>query len=60
MGVDEIIVTWARTRGSTMKFFPVAAATEIRRNAPGLLCGCDGHHREQHRRAADKVTKTLH
>src|SRR6266702_6461869 len=27
MGVDEIIVTWARTRGSTMKFFPVAAAT---------------------------------
>src|ERR1700730_2805447 len=27
MGVDEIIVTCARTRGSTMKFFPVAAAT---------------------------------
>src|SRR6202011_1845197 len=27
IGVDEIIVTWARTRGSTMKFFPVAAAT---------------------------------
>src|ERR1044072_5816703 len=27
MGVDEIIVTWARTRGSTMKFLPVAAAT---------------------------------
>src|SRR4051812_17066973 len=27
MGVDEIIVTWARTRGSTMKVLPVAAAT---------------------------------
>src|SRR4051794_40371237 len=27
MGVDEIIVTCARTRGSTMKFLPVAAAT---------------------------------
>ncbi len=33
---------------------------EIRRNAPGLLCGSDGHHRDQHRRAADKETKTIH
>ena len=27
IGVEESIVTWARTRGSTMKFLPVTALT---------------------------------
>ena len=27
IGVEDSMVTWARTRGSMMKFFPVAAAT---------------------------------